>query len=80
MLRVAYLDFIQFEKSGMCYLPFVENKKKYFITYFIRIGLFSLFTVGFVKVFSRLVLNAKKTSSPIGFNANIDLQYFKIKE
>ena len=28
MLRVAYLDFIKFEKSSMIYLPLLENRKK----------------------------------------------------
>ena len=27
-LEVAYLDFIQFEKSSMSYLPLLENRKK----------------------------------------------------
>ena len=28
ILRVAYLDFIKFEKSSMIYLPLLENRKK----------------------------------------------------
>ena len=48
MLRVTYLGFNPFEKSIMTYPPLLENNeiirkhrwKKYFKTYFIRIGLF----------------------------------------
>ena len=40
--------------------------------------IFYLFTFGFVKIIPPSCFKCKRYSSPIGFNANFDKQYFQI--
>ena len=70
----------------MSYLPLLEYRIKIKLKIFTgekilyilsEYDFFYLFTVGFVKIIpSRF--KWKKYSSPIGFNANFGIQYFKI--
>ena len=89
MLRVAYHDFIKFEKSCMSYLPLLEKRKKIKLKKFTgekiillhilsEYDYFYLFTGRFLKIIPPSRFKCKKYNSLIGFSANFDIQYFQI--